>query len=117
MLVHKYVTCTIATSLSTRQSFYTLDSVDKYVSNGRLNEMRLFVRSHFDPLLYIFDGNLPDDPPSDYSKRACVASTTLKLGGSDETVIWLFVSLFQTIEQPFDLYSTLCILNYWFVER
>lgn len=86
MLVHKYVTRTIATLLSTRQSFYLLDSVDKYVSNGRLNEMRLFVRSRFDPLLYILDGNLPDDPPSDSFKRACVTSSTLKLGGSDETV-------------------------------
>lgn len=86
MLVHKYVTRTIATSLSTRQSFYLLDSVDKYVSNGRLNEMRLFVRSRFDPLLYILDGNLPDDPPSDYFKWACVASSKLKLEGSDDTV-------------------------------
>lgn len=117
MLVHKYVTCTIDTLLSTRQSFYPLDSVDEYVSNGRLNEMRLFVRSQFDPLLYILDGNLPDDSPSDSFKRACVASSKLNLGGSDETVFWLFVSLFQTIEQLFDLYSTLCILNQWFVER
>lgn len=104
MSVHKYLSCTIDTLLSTRQSFYLLDSVDKYVSNGRLNEMRLFVRSKFDPLLYILDGNLPDDPPSDSFKRACVTLSKLKLGGSDDTVFWLFVSLFQTIEQLFDLY-------------